>query len=156
MQTFTVFVDVTCFVEGYDQAPGMWMSSRPRFLCLVLLLFFREQRINDNTLMQANNDNPVLNNPYEEPQYYYDTDMNGNIDYATVINGRRPFGYDVNIVPKKRGDQTIFSQEDFISVDPNAEFINGIRKEVKEWRESGYPKASRITKELLDFWFNNK
>lgn len=50
--------------------------------------------------MQANNENPVLNNPYEEPQYYYDTDMNGNIDYATVINGRRPFGYDVNIVPK--------------------------------------------------------
>lgn len=106
--------------------------------------------------MQANNDNPVLNNPYEEPHYYYDTDMNGNIDYATVINGRRPFGYDVNIVPKKRGDQTIFSQEDFISVDPNAEFINGIRKEVKAWREAGYPKASRITKELLDFWFNNR
>ena len=106
--------------------------------------------------MQANNDNPVLNNPYEEPMYYYDTDMNGNIDYATVINGRRPFGYDVNIVPKKRGDQTIFSQEDFISKDPNAEFINGIRKEVKTWREAGYPKASRITKELLDFWFNNK
>ena len=106
--------------------------------------------------MQASNDNPVLNNPYEEPKYYYDTDMNGNIDYATVINGRRPYGYDVNIVPKKRGDQTIFSQEAFISVDPNAEFINGIRKEVKEWREAGYPKASRITKELLDFWFNNK
>lgn len=106
--------------------------------------------------MQANNDNPVLNNPYEEPQYYYDTDMNGNIDYATVINGRRPFGYDVNIVPKKRGEKTFFSQEDFISVDPNAEFINGIRKEVKTWREAGYPKASRITKELLDFWFNNK
>ena len=106
--------------------------------------------------MQANNDNPVLNNPYEEPMYYYDTDMNGNIDYATVIDGRRPFGYDVNIVPKKRGDKTFFSQEDFISVDPNAEFINGIRKEVKTWREAGYPKASRITKELLDFWFNNK
>lgn len=106
--------------------------------------------------MQANNDNPVLNNPYEEPRYYYDTDMNGNIDYATVIEGRRAFGYDVNIVPKKRGEQTFFSQEDFISVDPNAEFINGIRKEVKTWREAGYPKASRITKELLDFWFNNK
>ena len=107
--------------------------------------------------MQAtNNENPVLNNPYEEPKYYYDTDMNGNIDYETVLGGRRPFGYDVNIVPNKRGGQTIFSQEDFISVDPNAEFINGIRREVKAWREAGYPKASRITKELLDFWFNNK
>ena len=101
-------------------------------------------------------DNPVLNNPYEEPKYYYDTDMNGNIDYATVVNGRRPFGYDVNIVPNKRLAKTFFSQEDFASGDPNSEFINGIRKEVKEWRESGYPKASRITKELLDFWFNNK
>ena len=105
--------------------------------------------------MQAN-DNPVLNNPYEEPKYYYDTDMNGNIDYETVINGRRPFGYDVNIVPNKRKGQALFSQEDFVSADPNAEFINTIRNEVKKWREAGYPKASRITKELLDFWFNNK
>ena len=106
--------------------------------------------------MQASNDNPVLNNPYEEPKCYYDTDMNGNIDYQTVINGRRPYGYDVNILPNKQRGQTIFSQEDFISVDPNAEFINTIRKEVKTWREAGYPKASRITKELLDFWFNNR
>ncbi|MBR6031028.1 MAG: DEAD/DEAH box helicase family protein [Bacteroidaceae bacterium] len=106
--------------------------------------------------MQANNDNPVLNNPYEEPRYYYDTDMNGNIDYQNIINGRRPFGYDVHIVPKKREDRTLFSQGDFVSADPNAEFINIIRSEVKAWREAGYPKASRITKELLDFWFNNK
>ncbi|MBQ7419769.1 MAG: DEAD/DEAH box helicase family protein [Prevotella sp.] len=105
--------------------------------------------------MQVSNDNPVLNNPYEEPMYYYDTDMNGNIDYETVINGRRPFGYDVNIVPK-RGQKSMFSQEAFSSVDPNAEFVNEIRSQVKQWREAGYPKASRITKELLDFWFNNK
>lgn len=102
------------------------------------------------------NDNPVLNNPYEEPKYYYDTDLSGNIDYNKVINGRRPFGYDVNIVPNKRGEQTIFSQGDFASSDPNAEFINTIREEVKKWRLDGYPRASRITKELLDYWFNNK
>ena len=107
----------------------------------------------DNKL---SNDNPVLNNPYEEPMYYYDTDLNGNIDYEKVITGRRPYGYDINIVPKKRGDKTLFSQEDFIAQDPNAEFINNIRKEVKAWREANYPKASRITKELLDYWFNNR
>lgn len=49
----------------------------------------------------------------------------------------------------------MFSQDDFESNDPNAEFINGIRKEVKEWREAGYPKSSRITKELLEDWFCN-
>lgn len=112
--------------------------------------------MSEQSVITVSSDNPVLNNPYEEPKYYYDTDLNGNIDYATVINGRRPFGYDVNIVPNQRGGRTIFSQEDFISVDPNAEFINGIRKEVKAWREAGYPKASRITKDLLDFWFNNR
>ena len=100
-------------------------------------------------------DNPVLNNPYEEPMYYYDSDMNGNIDYTKVISGRRPFGYDVNIVPK-RAEQTMFAQSEFGSQDSNAEFINTIRNEVKSWREGGYQKASRITRELLDFWFNNK
>ena len=107
-------------------------------------------------MQSTNNDNPILNNPYEEPKYYYDSDMNGNIDYETVLNGRRPYGYDVNIVPKKRREQTMFSIEDFSSSDPNADFINTIREEVKAWRDAGYPKASRITKELLDFWFNNK
>ena len=102
------------------------------------------------------NDNPILNNPYEEPKYYYDTDLNGNIDYHAVKEGRRPFGFDVNIVPNQRGTQSMFSQEDFEYNNPNAEFINTIRAEVKAWRIAGYPKASRITKELLDFWFNNK
>lgn len=106
--------------------------------------------------MATSNDNPVLNNAYEEPLYYYDSDINGNIDYTKVISGRRPYGYDVNIVPKKRGQQTIFTQGDFVTVDPNAEFINTIRDEVKKWRLGGYQKASRITKELLDFWFINE
>lgn len=39
--------------------------------------------------------------------------------------------------------------------DAQAEFINGIREEVKKWRQAGYPKATRITRELLNFWFNN-
>ncbi len=28
---------------------------------------------------------PILNNPYEEPRLYYDTDMDGNLDYSHVI-----------------------------------------------------------------------
>ena len=106
------------------------------------------------TTKQYHSDNPVLNNPYIEPKYYYNTDLNGNIDYTTIIEGRRPYGYDVNIVPNG-ADHTFFSQEDLESNNPNAAFINGIRQEVKKWREAGYPKCTRITKELLDFWFRN-
>lgn len=105
--------------------------------------------------MSQTNNNPILNNPYEEPKYYYDTDLNGNIDYERVIEGRRPYGYHINIVPNKV-QRSLFTQGDFSSNDPNALFINTIREEVKRWRNEGYPKASRITKELLDFWFNNK
>ena len=36
----------------------------------------------DKTRVQG--DNPVLNNPYEELKYYYDTNMNGNIKVLTM------------------------------------------------------------------------
>ncbi|MGI6222016.1 MAG: BPTD_3080 family restriction endonuclease [Prevotella sp.] len=108
-----------------------------------------------STGINYQSDNPVLNNPYEEPKYYYDTDMNGYIDYNTIKPGRRPYGYRINLVPNKPVDFSMFSQDDLGNEDPNAKFINGIRAEVKTWRQNGYPKSSRITKELLDFWFNN-
>ena len=51
-------------------------------------------------------DNPVLNNPYEEPRFYYKTDpKNGYLDYTTVIEGRRPFGYATNINPRPLNGQ---------------------------------------------------
>ena len=34
--------------------------------------------------MNVSNDNPVLNNAYEEPKYYYESDINGNIDYMKI------------------------------------------------------------------------
>lgn len=51
--------------------------------------------------IQYSSDNPVLNNPYLEPKFHYDTDVDGNVDYSTIINGRRPYGYDISIVPQK-------------------------------------------------------
>ena len=98
--------------------------------------------------------NPVLNDAYEEPKFYYDTDIEGNIDYSTVKEGRRPFGIDINVVPKGK-QQSMFSQEDFTDEKPNALFINTIREQVKAWRNDGYPRASRITRELLQYWFCN-
>ena len=44
---------------------------------------------------------PILNNPYEEPRLYYDTDMDGNLDYSHIIEGRRPFTTSIDIVPKR-------------------------------------------------------
>ena len=104
--------------------------------------------------MQATNDNPVLNNPYEEPKYYYDT-VRGNLDYNKVLKGRRPYMGNIDITPSStRGEGEFFSDSDFSdSNDPNVPFINSIRDEVKKWREKGYPDTTRITRNLLDFWF---
>jgi len=34
---------------------------------------------------------PILNNPYEEPLRHYATNAEGQIDYETIIEHRRPF-----------------------------------------------------------------
>lgn len=97
---------------------------------------------------------PILNNPYEEPKFHYDADLNGNLDYTHVLEGRRPYYSHIGIAPN-RPDHALFTNEDLIIEDPNAPFINLIRAEVKKWREAGYPKATRVTREVLNFWFNN-
>lgn len=97
---------------------------------------------------------PILNNPYQEPLLHYDADLHGNLDYSKVLEGRRPYSAAIGVVPN-RPDRALFSYDDIDSGDPNAPFINGIREEVKKWRTEGYPRATRVTKELLNFWFEN-
>ena len=75
-------------------------------------------------------DNPILNNPYEEPRFYYDTDASGNLDYTRICNGRRPYTSQINITPHTVQERSMFSGSDFEESDPNARFINAIREEV--------------------------
>ena len=109
--------------------------------------------------MPSSNDkdgkSPILNNPYEEPQLYYDTDSDGNLDYSRIVKGRRPYTSGIDIMPSRQGQQSLFAGSDFESTDPNATFINDIRRQVKQWREQNYPGVTRITRELLCHWFKN-
>ena len=97
---------------------------------------------------------PILNNPYEEPILHYDADLDGNLDYTKILQGRRPYASNIGITPKAI-KAALFGNEDVEFDDPNASFINSIREEVKKWREKGYPRTTRVTRELLTFWFNN-
>lgn len=98
---------------------------------------------------------PILNNPYVEPLFHYGS-VEGNLDYNTVLPGRRPFSMEVGITPNSNTQQNLFDDSAFYSEDGNAAFINGIREEIKKWRERGYPQTTRVTRELLQFWFCNK
>lgn len=107
--------------------------------------------------MQANNNkSPILNNPYDEPKYHYDATLEGNLDYTKVIEGRRPYMTNLNVLPDANATKGLFSASDMpLDEEANAPFINGIRAAVKEWREKEYPMTTRVTKDLLTFWFCN-
>lgn len=104
--------------------------------------------------MEESAKSPILNNPYEEPQLHYGS-IDGNLDYNTILEGRRPFSMDIGITPNQSGQGNLFDDSAFDNEDVNAKFINGIREEVKKWREKGYPQTTRVTRELLQFWFCN-
>lgn len=101
------------------------------------------------------NENPILNNPYLQPKYHYATDAEGSLNYNDIRDGRRLFTADIQVIPQRQGAQpSMFSVND----DPESygtHIINLTRKEVGQWRKDGYPNTTRVTKELLDYWFLN-
>ncbi len=102
-----------------------------------------------------NADNPILNNPYLEPLMHYDTDSEGSLDYESARKGRRIFKTDIAVIPtKQNGQKEVFAWNEDAAV-YQTHIINLCRKEIGLWRIANYPNTTRITKELLSFWFNN-
>lgn len=102
-----------------------------------------------------NSENPILNSPYEEPAAHYATDSEGALNYTEVRPERRIFTPDPYAIPERqRGQLSAFDVNDH-EVEYNNLLVNLIRKEVKQWRLAGYPETTRVTRELLYFWFKN-
>ena len=100
-------------------------------------------------------DNPILNSPYLEPKLHYDTDSEGSLDYTRIRQGRRIFKADIAVIPTKQtGQKEVFAWNEDVE-QYNTHLINLCRKELGLWRAENYPNTTRITKELLNFWFNN-
>ena len=100
-------------------------------------------------------DNPILNSPYVEPLLHYNTDSEGALDYTDIRKGRRIFKVDSAVIPTRQtGQKEVFEwnedAEEYIT-----HIINLCRKEVGQWRAAKYPNTTRITKELMTFWFDN-
>ncbi|XWW44459.1 DEAD/DEAH box helicase family protein [Fibrella sp. USSR17] len=100
---------------------------------------------------------PILNNPYQEPLYHYatsgDGDQKGSLDYSRVVDGRRVFTNDMMGAPTgTKGQKSIFDVNEF-APQYGEQLVNLLRKEVGKWREEGYPNTTRVTADLLSFWF---
>jgi type III restriction enzyme len=99
--------------------------------------------------------NPILNNPYLEPKLFYDTDSEGNLDYQKVCEGRRLFKPDIAVIPTRQTAQREVFEWNADQAGFEAHVINLCRKEIGLWRKDNYLSTTRVTKELLNFWFNN-
>jgi len=101
--------------------------------------------------------NPILNNPFEEPQKYYDTSpLDGSLDYEKIIYGRRIYIPFLNPVPQRRDAQNQMFGVEEVKENYSDLLINKLRKEISDWRECEYNNFSnvtRVTKELLKYWF---
>ncbi len=108
-----------------------------------------------------NSDNPILNNPYLEPTLHYativDGDDRGSLDYNRVVDGRRIFNpeHEGQAIPSRHtGQMTLMEVNDYAET-YGGHVINLCRKEVGKWRIEKYPNTTRVTKELLNYWFLN-
>ncbi|MDX1961232.1 MAG: DEAD/DEAH box helicase family protein [Leptospiraceae bacterium] len=99
--------------------------------------------------------NPVLNNPYLEPTLHYGTNKEGELDYDDIQKGRRLFVPDLNVVPTEQMKQKNLLGTNQLYATFEKHLINLVRKEVGDWRKDGYKNVTRVTKELLLFWFEN-
>jgi type III restriction enzyme len=102
-----------------------------------------------------NSENPILNSPYDEPKFHYATDPDGSLNYSDIREGRRIFTPDIQVMPTRQGTQSSMFEVNDFQEEYGLHLINLCRKELGKWREEKYPGTTRVTKELLDFWFNN-
>src|SRR3989337_993444 len=90
---------------------------------------------------------PILNSPFEEPQYYWD--LREDEPPRRAI-GRRPAVYYYK--PPTNGNG---SEPDGVGIAIELKLVNLIRRRVSEWRRlalRGEGGVTRTTQELLNYW----
>src|SRR5438094_10173971 len=101
--------------------------------------------------------NPILNNPYREPEWHYATNLEGELDYEKPVKGRRMFTGIVQTVPvRQRGQLGLMEVNEFAATNYGSNLINILRREVGAWWAADYPSITRVSGELLRFWFKHQ
>lgn len=88
---------------------------------------------------------PILNSPYEEPAEHWYIEE-GEIPERR--QERRPAGYFYRDPKSPTSNTEHEARGQWVEL----KWVNLIRKRVKEWREQDWPGATRITREILNYW----
>lgn len=99
---------------------------------------------------------PILNSPYDEPRFHFATAQDGNLDYRDRREGRRIFAPDTPQVPLGHATQQSLYDLNELAANYRDYLVNLLREQLGAWRNAGYPGVtSRVTRELLAFWFED-
>lgn len=89
-------------------------------------------------------DRLIINKPHVEPKQHWK--YSSDTKSFSIQPGRRDAGY---IIASERA-RSYDDPGTFVSLP----LVNKIRPRIREWRESGYPGATSISKRLLEHWTN--
>lgn len=89
-------------------------------------------------------DNPIVNKPFDEPTRRWEY-VEGQ---PQLVEARRSAGYYLR--PRTRAVIGAVAEEEFVPLD----VVNDLRNRVRQWRQAGYPGATRVTLKLLEHWNN--
>ena len=99
-------------------------------------------------------ENPIINSPYEEPTHYWHIEANKK---PVKRRGRRPASYFFRVPERAARGRKGKAQDDLFEEEAKGEeylldLANLLRLRVQEWRARDYSGATKVTKELIEFW----
>lgn len=105
-------------------------------------------------------DRVVVCDAYREPDCHYKLLPGGR---SKLIDGRRPsMRFLASAKATKSGIAGVIGKDAMLLEDMAAseeqlnEFVNQLREEVRTWREGGYQGTARVTRRLLEWWFERE
>jgi len=99
-------------------------------------------------------ENPIINSPYTEPEFHWHIEQGKKPEKRLK---RRPASYFLRVPEraargKANKDQKGFFEEEAKGQEYLLDVANLLRQRVQEWRERGYQGATKVTKELIEWW----
>lgn len=92
-------------------------------------------------------DSLILNNSYDEPRQSYPMAPDGSLDYSFIKVGRHTHTPDAQVLAKKVVNQKgLHDVGDLPATQDH--LINGLSKEVGQWRLAGHPNTAHVHKRM--------
>ncbi len=104
----------------------------------------------------ATHASPIINRPYDPPEWHWQRKSDGGIANAPQRPGRYPA---TGRLPTTRGlgleaRNSLQAMGDLTDLLPHLEMVNDIRREVSAWQSQGYVGATSVTRELIGHWYS--